>query len=214
MVHIFYTLNTERFSQVKWNRYLSEIPALFREKIIKLIRWEDRQNSLTGKLLLQYGLKTLYDPPQGIESLEISQFGKPFLSNQTQSLFFNISHSDCCSVCAFNSSEIGLDIERIKPIEFRDFFSVFTRREQEIITNSASPIASFYTIWTRKESVVKAQGSGLTNYLNEFCVSRSSSILNGTVWHNYPINISHDYISHIAVKERYPKISVQYIHFI
>ncbi|MBF0302228.1 MAG: 4'-phosphopantetheinyl transferase superfamily protein [Desulfamplus sp.] len=217
MVYIFYTWNTKPFTQEKGDKYLSEIPALFREKILKLVRWEDRQNSLTGKLLLQYGLNYLYNhPTKKIESVQLSPFGKPFIPN---SVGFNISHSEHCSICAFNlpenninkSSDIGVDIERIKPIEFIDFFNLFTRAEQEIITTSVSPLHSFYDIWTRKESVLKAQGSGLTNHLNKFCVSKNSTVLDGNTWHTYPIKISHNYISHIAVKEIYPEIYIKYI---
>lgn len=221
MVHIFYTWNIKPFSQEKWDKYLSDLPDLFKNKILKLIRWEDRQNSLTGKLLLKYGLQTLYSPSKHIESIEISPFGKPFIPNSNA--HFNISHSESCSVCVFNLSDIGfnnspdigdigVDIEALKPVEFKDFFSVFTNEEKNLITNSTTPLRSFYEIWTRKESVVKAQGKGLSTPLNTFCVSKSSTLLNdGNVWNTYPININPNYICSIAVKEIYPQISIKYI---
>ncbi len=234
MIHIFYTLNKTKFTQNEWDRYILEVPYLFREKILKLVRWEDKQNSLTGKLLLKYGLTTLYNPSQKIEYVKLSSFGKPFIpSTDTDSdVFFNISHSANCSVCAFNvpnlgggeynsseireeeggnNFEIGIDIEYIKPIKIEDFFSVFTKQEQQIISKSISPLHSFYNIWTRKESVLKAEGSGLTNHLKELCVSKNFTVVNSNRWYTYPIKLSPNYISHIAVKECFPQISIQYI---
>lgn len=235
MIRIFYALNTKPFTQEKWDIYLSKIPDLFQKKILKLVRWEDRHNSLAAKLMLDYGLQRLYNPPQRLESVKLSPFGKPFIENSSNNICFNISHSEHCSVCAFNlpdtedirkdkerlsanlasdnyeNYEIGVDIERIKPIEVKDFFSVFTREEQQIITDSISPLHSFYNIWTRKESILKAQGSGLTNSLNKFCVTKNATFLNNNIWYTHPIIISPNYTCHIAVKQISPQISIQYI---
>ncbi|MBF0389043.1 MAG: 4'-phosphopantetheinyl transferase superfamily protein [Desulfamplus sp.] len=218
MVYVFYTLNTIPFTKDRWDRYLSEIPDLFRQKILKLIRWEDRQNSLTGKLLLKYGLENLYNLPKSINLVQVSPFGKLFIPNGPT---FNISHSDFCTICVFNSlkeqscilSDIGVDIEKVKPIEVRDFFNVFTIEEQAMITDSKSPLCTFYEIWTRKEAVLKAQGSGLTNSLNKFCVSQNQADINGSLWYTHPIEVCKGYICHIATKERSPKISIQSMTF-
>ncbi|MBF0259914.1 MAG: 4'-phosphopantetheinyl transferase superfamily protein [Desulfamplus sp.] len=192
----------------KFDLYLSKIPDLFREKILNLARWEDQQNSLTGKLLLKYGLEKFSNPPESIESVQLSGFGKPFIENR---VCFNISHSGNCCVCAFHSSEIGIDIEAVRPIAFRDFFNLFTRQEKDIITNSETPLNSFYEIWTRKEAIIKAHGKGLSTGLETFCVSGNSSVINSIKWYIHPIAIANNYISNIALRDKYPKISIKYI---
>ncbi|MBF0204481.1 MAG: 4'-phosphopantetheinyl transferase superfamily protein, partial [Desulfamplus sp.] len=73
------------------------------------------------------------------------------------------------------------------------------------------PLNTFYELWTRKESVVKALGTGISTNLNTFCVSMNAAVLNDTVWYTHPIMINPDYISHIAVREQHPEIFIKYI---
>ena len=111
--------------------------------------------------------------PTEIE-FEYTSYGKPYLSHNP--LNFNVSHSgDMAAFAFFLESEIGVDIEKIKDdfdaLELaRHFFS-----KNEIESLEKQPKAelsrAFYRCWTRKESFIKAEGSGLSFPLNKFTVS-------------------------------------------
>lgn len=106
---------------------------------------------------------------------DYSEYGKPFFKTDT-SLKFNVSHSGERIAIAFSQGqEIGIDIEKIKDdfnvIELaRNFFSKNEIKALEQVSKSEVNRA-FYRCWTRKESFIKAEGSGLSFPLDKFAVS-------------------------------------------
>jgi len=102
-------------------------------------------------------------------------YGKPDL-NFTTALKFNVSHSGKMIVLAFaKNSEIGVDVEKIKT-DFdvldlaENFFSKDEIRQLQM-TQKDDLFEAFYRCWTRKESFIKAKGSGLSFPLASFAVS-------------------------------------------
>ncbi len=108
-------------------------------------------------------------------AFKYTSFGKPLLAMESQ-LKFNVSHSGDLAAFAFcHETEVGIDIEKIKTnfdvLELaQNFFS-----KNEIIALEKQPkeeqVKAFYRCWTRKESFIKAEGSGLSFPLNKFTVS-------------------------------------------
>lgn len=102
----------------------------------------------------------------------ISKNGKPFLKNNND-FHFNISHSGDWVFCIIGSSEVGIDIEYISDI---DVFSIadnyFTSKEKLYIYSKKEEINKrFFEIWSVKESVIKADGRGLSIPLSSFYVN-------------------------------------------
>lgn len=97
--------------------------------------------------------------------------GKPALERGPQ---FNLSHSGGLACLAVHPDAVlGVDIEAPRPVEegvARRFFSA-----SEYAGLSALPQAewlpAFFRIWTRKEAVLKAVGTGLTDRLDGFDVT-------------------------------------------
>jgi 4'-phosphopantetheinyl transferase len=91
-------------------------------------------------------------------------------------LRFNLSHSGDLALYAFtNRREVGIDLERLRPMEdaehiARRFFSV-----PEVQVFYALPahlrLEGFFNCWCRKESYIKATGDGLSMPLDRFTVS-------------------------------------------
>ena len=102
------------------------------------------------------------------------QNGKPRLAGQDRPPYFNLSHSGgfaACAVCA--SHEVGIDIERLRPIEqdvARHFFSPIELQELGTL-QPVEWLRGFFNCWVRKEAVVKAIGSGLSTDLSSFDVT-------------------------------------------
>lgn len=87
--------------------------------------------------------------------------GKPL----TDSVFFNISHSDNMIVMAKSSDvEVGIDIEHLTDDVSDELINhICNEKEKEFILKNKS--TNFYYIWTRKEAILKCFGTGLINEL-------------------------------------------------
>ena len=78
-------------------------------------------------------------------------------------LFFNISHSHNLVVLVTSEDrEIGVDVEEIKSRgqSLREYIS--SELEAKYITDDEK----FFEVWTSKESLCKAEGSGLSTHLS------------------------------------------------
>jgi 4'-phosphopantetheinyl transferase len=90
--------------------------------------------------------------------------GKPYQVHDSD-LFFNISNSgDCCIFAFSKNGEVGIDIEKIRPLKDLDelIVSNFTPQEQDYINRKSSERQSrFFKFWTLKEAFLKAIGEGM-----------------------------------------------------
>jgi len=92
-------------------------------------------------------------PPPDV-TLAYGTNGKPELADR--SLYFSVSHCEDVALYAFSSaSEIGVDVEAIRPIREADAIAAqfFSPRER---------LLDFLYCWTRKEALAKALGGGLS----------------------------------------------------
>jgi len=122
-----------------------------------------------GRLLLKRGLES-YGLDNDLEKIEFQKNGKPVLSG----IHFNISHSDHQIICGFSKDgPLGVDLEKINPIDFDDFASMFSAQEWTAIRGANDPIRTFYWFWTRKESIIKSLGRSL-HYLHQIELDVSS----------------------------------------
>jgi 4'-phosphopantetheinyl transferase len=110
----------------------------------------------------------------GLESTEVefeyNEFGKPRLHPRYGKLYFSLSHSRDISLLAFSlRNEIGADIEFMDPsFDFKSIGEAcFTPSEQKYISPGIHGDATrFYRLWTRKEALLKAIGTGITEHLD------------------------------------------------
>ena len=87
-----------------------------------------------------------------IGSWSIGEHGKPVADGK----FFNVSHTKGAVVLALADNDVGVDIERVRPTDKKFYAYVSRPDELAIITDDLS----FFTVWTAKESLVKAAGTG------------------------------------------------------
>jgi 4'-phosphopantetheinyl transferase len=118
------------------------------------------------------GLYTERDPRE--LAFEISPYGKPRVCDAGQ-LQFNVSHSGDLALCAVARTDIGIDLEYVRPLD--DMLQLaercFSAEEARAIRDTPPPerVPAFYRCWTRKEAYVKACGQGLSIGLSSFSVS-------------------------------------------
>ncbi len=200
-MEIFYTKFDEKFDQKKINHYLNFLPSSIRADILKYQLPTDIQGRLFGKLILKKIFENYGNDQDILQQLKYNHHGRPYISGS--SIDFSISHSgEYTAVAMSNGFQIGIDIEKVKEIPISDFKSLFTESEWKAIVTSTNPLKTFYAFWTKKESTAKADGRGLYIPLNEIIIKDAISILHKKQWHLYELNISPDYIMHIASEEK------------
>ncbi len=128
----------------------------------------------TLRILLARYLRA--DP--GALSLAYQVHGKPEIGLpwNTAGLEFNLSHCHELAVYAFTrDSPIGVDVECIRPMPnaeelLQRFFSPQEVAEWRQMRPERQ-LRGFFQGWTRKEAWLKAEGSGLSFPLDQFCVT-------------------------------------------
>ena len=80
--------------------------------------------------------------------------GKPVADGR----FFNVSHTDGAVVFVMAERDVGIDVERVRPVS--DDLKNYVASEAE--RQAAEENRDFFKVWTAKESLVKAHGGGLT----------------------------------------------------
>jgi 4'-phosphopantetheinyl transferase len=107
---------------------------------------------------------------------EYEEKGRPFLPDSSLSTSFNVTHSgDLALIAVTREGVIGVDVEQIDPtVELlaigKRFFSA-NEHAQLSSCSEADRSLAFFRCWTRKESYLKARGTGLYTPLDQFEVT-------------------------------------------
>jgi 4'-phosphopantetheinyl transferase len=156
-------------------RVTTELPDVALEHLITRLPAEEKRRAerfrhapgRRGFVVARWALRTLlgrYLGP-GAESLELrfSASGKPWLDpHEAGGLHFSLAHSAGVVLLAFAAVEIGVDVERVRPLERAEriaarVFPPATRSVLEAVPASERWPA-FFAAWTQREALVKALG--------------------------------------------------------
>jgi 4'-phosphopantetheinyl transferase len=104
---------------------------------------------------------------------------KPGLTND--SAYFNISHTrEAFAIVISRHHYVGIDLEELNfsmnfhPI-IKTFFS--PRERQFILQSDSEAVNRFFLLWTRKEALLKALGTGIMDILTHVEVSEQENLL-------------------------------------
>lgn len=157
-------LPRERFEEL-----LGFVPSEKRERILRFRSYRDAQNCLLGDVLARQEISRVTGLKNEELEFSVSDCGKPFLKN-VDDIHYNISHSGHYIALALDNEPVGIDIERLRPIEDR-YEKIakrfFTPDEAEYIQGN---VPRFMEIWTKKEARIKWEGKGLSKPLPSFDV--------------------------------------------
>lgn len=136
-----------------------------KERVLSFKRSDDRRLSLCAGLALGACLNTV-----GLSAdTEIirTEHGKPVLRDHPQ-WQFSLSHSGEYAVCALADAPIGIDVQERRSVDALSLAErFFSPMETELLRSlpETERSSAFFRLWTAKESILKAQGSGLTGGL-------------------------------------------------
>ena len=140
-------------------------------KIKRFVIAEDKKRALLAEVLKRAVICDTLKVNNDEIDFEYNKHGKPCLKHKPD-FNFNISHSGKWIVCAMDCMPLGIDVEQIKPIDFDIVRRFFSKEECEYFSacEENSKLSLFYSLWTLKESYIKAYGKGLAIPLASFTI--------------------------------------------
>jgi 4'-phosphopantetheinyl transferase len=196
--------------------YVAMMPPGVRASVRSYQRWQDRQATLFGKLLLLRALRiTFHDHGlQKLQSLELTQYGKPFIPGGPE---FNISHSGEMVVLAVTQSgTVGIDIEKIRAVKIEDFSrylpevaNLHEKYDVDHVNNL------FFDCWTQKEAVLKGAGKGLLAPLEQVAIEEGvTALFYETTWFIRKLLIDKGYCCHVATDKLLEHVDVEHVNLL
>jgi phosphopantetheine--protein transferase-like protein len=158
-------LNTHSYCSDKVSSFRKILSEKEQQKASRFRFLCDQQSYVITHAMLRSILgKYLELDPSEIEFV-LNDFGKPSLRENVKKIHFNLSHRSGMSVLAFSpKGEIGIDIEKMDPtFDFNQIAQThFSKDENDFINAIPEEVCEkFYLLWTRKEALLKAVGTGI-----------------------------------------------------
>ena len=165
-----YCLDIRAFSP-HWEEALALVSGERRALALRQPTEDALLRSLAGGVLLR---RFLGDAP-----LSYGPHGKPFLPGGPG---FSLSHGGELAVLALDGGEVGVDVESARrPWRTRTAERMFRPEERAALRPGDGE--GFFTLWTRKEAVLKCCGEGLRLSPASFSVLDGKCSLGGVAYH-------------------------------
>lgn len=131
--------------------------------------------SCGAEILLYFALKSCGCTEQ-LHRIKKAPYGKPYI----ESLCFSLSHSGKYALCAYSDTNIGADLQRMKPAIPKQTKRILSPEEEFFLSQTAEQerAALFYRLWARKESLIKWDGRGLRIPLAQLSFMQGQSLSN------------------------------------
>jgi len=151
------------------------LPEGEQDKIHRFVHKADADASLCGKVLLAEALQSFGRSKTLLNDIEYTEHKRPYINSIGAD--FNITHSKTMVGLAYaEQGKVGIDIEYMQQIEEFQFKQFFCQEELSWIGTS---IERFYTLWTRKEAIIKASGKGVFHELTSINVLEDACEVDG-----------------------------------
>ena len=142
-----------------------------RRRVDRFRRPADKRRTVAADMLARRAIAARCGvPPEQIRFF-LEKRGKPYAADLP--VHFNLSHSGDLAVCAVDDRPVGIDVEKIRPVDLKvarriageeDLCRLFGRppnAEDFIRTEDGELLVRFFELWTAKEAVGKRTGHGL-----------------------------------------------------
>lgn len=154
------------------------LSAAERERAQRFRDDEVRRAYIEGKIRMRRALGAYVGVAPEALQFEVGPHGKPGLAGRSD-VHFSFSRSGkngALAVCRGHA--VGVDIEAVADIDYGEVARGYLHPlEQERLAADPRPLQCFYELWTLKEAVLKAMGTGLGEAMAEMAVSPSPAVL-------------------------------------
>lgn len=198
-VHVWLA-RTSALGQSTVRRFGTAMSSDERERLSRFAADLHRRQYAIGRGLLRMLIGVYIGCEPQFVRFEYGPAGKPHLAGEgSEWLRFSVAHSGEVVALAFaNGADVGIDVERI--VITHDWFDVArqtcTRLEIDELAQLPPAVRpeQFFSIWTRREAVVKATGQGISALTRDFHTPTSSD-----GWRIEPIDAGPGYAGALAV---------------
>ncbi len=184
-------------------RASAKLPEKMRDEVAHYVQIMDQARSAFGKLLIHRFAGGGADPLSSLSTWHTDRNGRPSLPGRPP---FNLTHSGRLVAIATRQQEnegpVGLDVERIKLIDFELFAPYMTESEWQDIRLSNNSCDRFFHFWTAKEAVMKAEGLGFNLPIREIHLQGELANVRGRTWQLSRPDFGKDYAAHLASAEQ------------
>lgn len=171
MIRIYASYVNSDFETEEYEELLRYVDKQSRDKIERFYKRSDAIRETVSNVLI----RAMIIEALGMNNNNIifykNEYGRPFLKG-ISNFHFNISHSGDWVICVIADKMIGIDIEKIEPIDFEaaEQFCTAEEKNKLLAMHGNEKLEYFYDLWTLKESYVKALGKGLSISLKSFTI--------------------------------------------
>ena len=166
---------------------IKKLPLDLQKQNLAYLHEQDRFAHAISRLLLVKLLdKFTQKNSNFLSNLKFNSHQKPYFD---LNFHFNISHSGDYVLCAASKAgNLGIDIEKKRALEIHGFEDLFTSLEWQDITTAQNP-AIFFDYWSKKESIIKADGRGLGVDLKSILIQNNRATLENQAYYLFPLFI-------------------------
>lgn len=144
-----------------YNGFFALLNQQEREQALRYYQLKDQQRYVIQHGIIRLMLAQFTGQQPNTLEFNYNATKKPYLP--ANACYFNLSHSGDEFLLSIGMQEMGIDLEYINPeFAYADIAShYFSREEEAFINNSSNPAEAFFLLWTRKEALLKACGTGI-----------------------------------------------------
>lgn len=218
MIQLYYYQIIETTTKGKLDKLLSILSSEERQRAAAFKKEKDFIRYTVGKLMTRNVIAGMTNIRPEKIVFRTDKYDRPFLDYpDLDDSDFNLSHSGDYVVLAISNTKVGIDIEKIKPIDLSIANDCFHEIELEYLHNNPDKrLETFYKIWTLKESFIKAIGQGLSYPLKNFYfyVTPNNARINvvnsdyGKQWNFKMYNINDKYKLAVCAKGTIPPTQI------
>lgn len=172
----FEKFNIIDLSDKEYLKWYSLMSGSRKQKVDHTSLLEKKKQTIAGEILAKKMIANHLNVPYDSIKIIEAENGKPFAENLN--IHFNISHSENMVVCVVAETEIGIDIEKLRPINLKvakrfcsyeelNYIFGFSPCDKDFcFTENTEILTRFFEIYTKKESIVKYNGNGIADLKN------------------------------------------------
>ncbi len=172
----FYQYNIRDLSDEKYIHYYSLMSEEKKRRVDRFRFEDDKKRTVVGEMLARRAISEWCGVPEESIAFEIAEHGKPYAKDLN--IEFNISHSADMVVCVVDDKPVGVDIEKIRPVDLNTAKRIFNDEDVHYIFECIPDVEDynhylndavlqcFFELWTKKEAYGKLVGIGLFTETN------------------------------------------------
>ena len=167
----WYKYDIRDLTDAEYNKWYSLMSGDKQCRVDRFRFMDDKKRTVVGEMLARKAIAEWCSVAPEDIVFGIKEHGKPYAKDLT--VEFNISHSGDMVVCAVDDKLIGIDIEKIRPIDLTVAKRICTDEELLYLfgheptdqdftyTTDTEILTRFFELWTTKEAYGKCIGEGV-----------------------------------------------------